>query len=53
MSARPDSLRDLIVVVVGTSSGFGRGAAIKLAAEGSSIVIAARRKQMLDEMVLR
>lgn len=51
MSARPDSLRDLVVVVVGASSGFGRGAAIKLAAEGSLIVIAARRKQMLDEMV--
>ncbi|MGE7368968.1 SDR family NAD(P)-dependent oxidoreductase [Neorhizobium sp. NPDC001467] len=51
MSARPDNLRGLVVVVVGASSGFGRGAAIKLAAEGSSVVIAARRKHMLDEMV--
>ncbi|MQY46528.1 SDR family NAD(P)-dependent oxidoreductase [Rhizobiales bacterium RZME27] len=51
MSARPDSLRNLVVVVVGASSGFGRGAAIKLAAEGASVVIAARRKSMLDEMV--
>lgn len=51
MSARPNSLRNLVVVVVGASSGFGRGAAIKLAAEGASVVIAARRKPMLDEMV--
>lgn len=51
MSARPDKLGDLVVVVVGASSGFGRGSAIKLAAEGSSVVIAARRKHMLDEIV--
>lgn len=51
MSARPDSLRNLVVVVVGASSGFGRGAAIKLAAEGASVVIAARRKPVLDEIV--
>ncbi|MBD9388462.1 SDR family NAD(P)-dependent oxidoreductase [Agrobacterium sp. AGB01] len=51
MSARPDKLRDLVVVVVGASSGFGRGSAIKLAAEGASVVVAARRKHMLDEIV--
>lgn len=31
MTARPDTLRDLVVVIAGASSGFGRGAAEKLA----------------------
>lgn len=51
MSARPENLRDLVVVVVGASSGFGRGAAMELSAEGASVVVAARRKHMLDQMV--
>jgi short-subunit dehydrogenase len=52
MNVRPSNLRDMVVVIVGASSGFGRGAAVKLAAEGAVVVIAARRKNMLDEMVL-
>jgi len=52
MSSRPDSLRDLVVVIAGASSGFGRGAAEKLAAEGAQVVLAARRKNVLDEIVL-
>ena len=52
MTARQDSLRGLVVVIAGASSGFGRGAAEKLASEGAQVVIAARRKEVLDEMVL-
>lgn len=51
MSKRPESLSDIVVVIAGASSGFGRGAAQKLAAEGARVVIAARRKSMLDDLV--
>lgn len=39
------------IVIVGASSGFGRGAALKLAAQGANIVLAARRTALLDELV--
>jgi len=48
---RPHSLNDTVVVVAGASSGFGRGTALRLAAEGAKVVVAARRKAMLDELV--
>ncbi|WP_435269738.1 SDR family NAD(P)-dependent oxidoreductase [Shinella sp. BE166] len=51
MSTRPDTLEDLVVVIAGASSGFGRGAAIKLAAQGANVVLAARRKNVLDDIV--
>ncbi|HLV77951.1 MAG TPA: SDR family NAD(P)-dependent oxidoreductase [Marinobacter sp.] len=51
MSKRPESLSDIVVVIAGASSGFGRGAAQKLAAQGARVVIAARRKSMLDDLV--
>ena len=51
MARRPKSASEMIVVIVGASSGFGRGAAIKLAAQGATVVVAARRKAMLDEVV--
>ena len=51
MAQRPRTLNDIVVVVAGASSGFGRGAAMKLAAEGAKVVVAARRKAMLDELV--
>lgn len=51
MASRPESLRDLVVVIAGASSGFGRGAALKLGAQGAKVLIAARRKAMLDEVV--
>jgi NAD(P)-dependent dehydrogenase (short-subunit alcohol dehydrogenase family) len=51
MSDRPSTLKDLVVVIVGASSGFGRGTALKLGAEGSKVVVAARRKALLDEVV--
>src|SRR5690554_669476 len=51
MSRRPESLSDIVVVIAGASSGFGRGAAQKLAAQGARVVTAARRKSMLDDLV--
>jgi short-subunit dehydrogenase len=39
------------IVVVGASSGFGRGSALRLAAEGANVVIAARRSDLLDRLV--
>ena len=52
MSARPNTLRDLVVVIGGASSGFGRGAAEQLAQQGAKVIIAARRKTILDNIVL-
>ena len=37
-------------VITGVSSGFGQGVAIKLAAQGANVVLAARRKELLDEV---
>jgi len=51
MSNRPTNLSDLVVVIAGASSGFGRGAAQELAAHGARVVVAARRKSMLDDLV--
>ncbi len=42
MAERPQNLSDLVVVIAGASSGFGRGAALKLGAEGAKVVVAAR-----------
>lgn len=51
MTKRPQTLKDAVVVIVGASSGFGRGTALKLGAEGAKVVVAARRKGMLDDVV--
>lgn len=51
MPKRPQSLSDTVVVIAGASSGFGRGAARDLAARGARVVAAARRKDMLDDLV--
>lgn len=51
MSKPPESVSDIVVVIAGASSGFGRGAAQELAAQGARVVIAARRKSMLDDLV--
>ncbi|MNL38131.1 Fatty acyl-CoA reductase [compost metagenome] len=53
MSARPDNLNDLVLVIAGASSGFGRGAAEQLAAKGANVMLAARRKNVLDDIVLQ
>lgn len=38
------------VVITGASSGFGRGVALRLAARGANLVLAARRKDLLDRL---
>lgn len=40
----------LTVVVTGASSGFGKGAARRLAEEGANLVLAARRTALLEEL---
>jgi short-subunit dehydrogenase len=39
-----------VVVITGASSGFGKGAAFRFAGEGASLVLAARRAELLDDM---
>lgn len=39
------------IVITGASSGFGRGAALKLAEIGANVVLAARRTEALDALV--
>lgn len=43
-------LNGKVVVITGASSGFGKGAARKFAQEGASLVLAARRKHLLEEL---
>ena len=51
MADHLESLDNAIIVIAGASSGFGRGAARALAAKGAKLVVAARRKPMLDDLV--
>lgn len=44
-------LHGKVVVITGASSGFGKGAALEFARLGASVVLAARRDQLLDELV--
>jgi short-subunit dehydrogenase len=39
-----------VVVVAGASSGFGKGVALQLADQGATLVLAARRTQLLEEL---
>ncbi|MCS5735226.1 SDR family NAD(P)-dependent oxidoreductase [Herbiconiux daphne] len=39
------------IVVTGASSGFGRGVAVRLGAAGANVVLAARRGDVLDDVV--
>lgn len=50
MSNRED-LAGRTVVVTGASSGFGRGTALALGGLGAHVVVAARRAEVLDEVV--
>jgi len=44
-------LNGKVIVITGASSGFGRGAALQFAQEGASLVLAARRDEVLDDLV--
>jgi NAD(P)-dependent dehydrogenase (short-subunit alcohol dehydrogenase family) len=49
----PVSLRGKRILLTGASSGIGAVAAEKLAAEGASIIVVARREELLAELVER
>ncbi len=44
------NLNGTVVVITGASSGFGKGAALAFAQAGASVVLAARRDALLDEL---
>lgn len=44
------TLAGATVVITGASSGFGRGAALKLAAGGAHVVLAARRTELIEAL---
>ena len=44
-------LSSKVIVLTGASSGFGKGAALKFAGAGATVVVAARRGELLDELV--
>ncbi|MGE4339045.1 MAG: SDR family NAD(P)-dependent oxidoreductase [Pigmentiphaga sp.] len=44
------SLDGATIVITGASSGFGRGAAMKLAASGANVVLAARRAELIEAL---
>jgi short-subunit dehydrogenase len=45
-----NDLRGKVIVITGASSGFGKGAALEFARQGASVVLAARREELLDEL---
>src|SRR5688500_11506594 len=49
MSRRTRSLRGQVVVITGASSGIGRAAALAFAEAGCRVVLAARRREALEE----
>lgn len=50
MSEIREHTQDSVIVIAGASSGFGRGAAEKLAEQGAKVVLAARRDDLLSEI---
>jgi short-subunit dehydrogenase len=51
MDANITDIQGRTIVLTGASSGFGRGVALKLAPFKVNLVLAARRDQLLDELV--
>jgi short-subunit dehydrogenase len=49
MSARLHPLRRKVVVITGASAGLGRASAVELAGCGASVVLAARRREDLEQ----
>uniref|UniRef100_Q022W1 Short-chain dehydrogenase/reductase SDR n=1 Tax=Solibacter usitatus (strain Ellin6076) TaxID=234267 RepID=Q022W1_SOLUE len=43
-------LKGMVVVITGASSGFGKGCSLRFAREGCTVVLAARRDQLLDRL---
>jgi NAD(P)-dependent dehydrogenase (short-subunit alcohol dehydrogenase family) len=46
----PRAIKDSVVVITGASSGIGRATALKLALEGATLLLAARREAVLEEV---
>ncbi len=47
-----DALYHKVIVITGASSGLGKGTALELAKKGAYLVLAARRKDLLDKLVV-
>lgn len=45
------NIQDKVIIITGASSGMGKATAILLAEKGATVVVGARRKQLLDELV--
>jgi short-subunit dehydrogenase len=50
---REEKISGLVFVITGASSGLGRGVAEKLGSYGASVVLAARRTEVLEEVAAR
>lgn len=51
-ASEPVSFARKVVLVVGASSGMGRGLAVRLAQEGAWVVATARRKELMNDLQL-
>ncbi len=50
---RIENLKGKTFVIIGASSGFGKGIALKLGEYGANIVLAARRTELLDDIAIK